>query len=392
MTSLAIGLMSGTSCDGISAALVRFQNKTLRVMASGTIPYSRRCSEHLRRAATLTAPELSTLNMELGERFANAAIALLDQAKVRLRHVAVIGSHGHTIYHGPQDPTPSTLQLGEPAVIALRTGLPVIANFRQRDLAAGGEGAPLVPFFDQAFFGAGRIRALQNLGGIANVTLVGRGIPTLAFDTGPGNCLIDLMAQQVTRGRHRYDPHGRLARRGRIDHRAIERLWRDPYFRKPPPKSTGRELFNEPFLRRMFRRALTQHPLEVLATVTYFTAYSIAESFRCFFPQQPWEVIVSGGGTRNHTLMRHLQQLLAPTVVHSIEAYGIPVQAKECAAFAYLALRALRGQINHLPSTTGARTACILGTITPGRFGWRVEATDSFRTRKPANALTRKRP
>ena len=366
MTSLAVGLMSGTSCDGVSAALIRVDGTTLRVMASCTLPYARRFAAHLRHAATLTAPELSALNMELGERFARAAIALLDRAKVSPRRVAVIGSHGHTIYHGPKDPIPSTLQLGEPSVVALRTGIPVVANFRPRDVAAGGEGAPLIPFFDQAFFGAGPIRALQNLGGIANVTLVGRGVPTMAFDTGPGNCLIDLMAHQITRGQHRYDLNGRLAGQGLIDHRAVERLWQHPYFRQPPPKSTGRELFNERFLRRMFGPSLTRRPLEVLATVTYFTAYSVTQSVRRFLPRQPREVIVSGGGVRNRTLMHHLQQLFAPTAVRSIECYGIPAQAKECAAFAYLGWRALRGEINHLPSTTGAREACILGSITPG--------------------------
>jgi anhydro-N-acetylmuramic acid kinase len=208
---------------------------------------------------------------------------------------------------------------------------------------------------------------LQNIGGMANVTLVGRRTPPLAFDTGPGNCLIDAMAQRVTRGRWRYDVDGRLARHGRVDDRAIARLWRHPYFRRPPPKSTGREMFNEPWLRREFGRALTRRPLDVLATVTYFTAYSIAHSLRRFLPRQPREVILSGGGVRNRTLLRHLTTLLAPTPIRSIESYGIPAQAKECAAFAYLALRAFQGEINHLPSTTGAREACILGTITPGR-------------------------
>ena len=366
MGSLALGLMSGTSCDGISAALVRFQGRSLRVVAEHTRPYPERLSRLLRRGRGLCARELSSLNMELGEQFARAALHLLRTAKVSPRRVDVIGSHGHTIYHGPRDTVPSTLQVGEPAIIAQRTSIPVVSGFRPRDVAAGGEGAPLVPYFDQAFFGGGPVRALQNIGGMANVTVVGRGIPTLAFDTGPGNCLIDLVAQQASRGRLRYDAHGHVARRGRIDHRAVERLWRHPYFRRPPPKSTGPELFNETLLRRAFGSRLMTSAEDVLATVTYFTAYSIAESFRRFIPHRLREIIVSGGGVRNRTLMHHVVRLLAPVPVRSIERYGIPPQAKEPAAFAFLAQRAIQGRINHLPATTGAKAACVLGTITPG--------------------------
>lgn len=366
MATLAVGLMSGTSCDGISAALVRFQGRTLRIVAERTSPYPEPLSRRLRQGAHLVARELSSLNMELGERFARTALHLLRRAKVAPCAVAVLGSHGHTIYHGPGDPIPSTLQIGEPAVIAQRTGIPVVADFRPRDLAAGGEGAPLVPYFDEVFFGGGAIRALLNLGGIANVTVVGRGVRALAFDTGPGNCLIDLAARCATQGRARYDARGRLARRGRIDHRALERLWRHPYFRRRAPKSTGLELFNEALLRQTFGSRLAAAPLDVLATVTYFTADSVASSLRRFGPHHLQEVIVSGGGVRNRTLMHHLTCLLAPSPVRSIERYGIPAQAKEAAAFAFLAWRAIRGRVNHLPHTTGARSACVLGTIVPG--------------------------
>ncbi len=366
MAPLALGLMSGTSCDGISAALAEFRGRRLRVLAERTSPYPLRLVRLLRRGSTLSAVELSALHVILGEQFAKAAQQLLRVARVSPRRVAVIGSHGHTIYHGPTDPVPSTMQLGDPAVIAQRTGIAVVADFRSRDLAAGGEGAPLVPYFDEVFFGQGPARALQNIGGIANVAVVGRGISPLAFDTGPGNCWIDLVAQRLSRGRLRYDASGHLALRGRIDHRAVERLWRHPYFRRSPPKSTGRELFNEALLTRTFGARLSRAPLEVLATVTYFTAYSIAESYRRWVRHRLREVIVSGGGVRNRTLMGHLARLLGPVPVRSTERYGIPAQAKEPVAFAFLALRALRGQINHLPSTTGAAAACVLGTITPG--------------------------
>ena len=362
---LALGLMSGTSCDGVSAALVQFRGRSLRVLAESTRPYPARFARTLQRAHALTAPGLSALNMELGERFGRAALALLSTARVSRRRVAVIGSHGHTVYHGPRDRTPSTLQLGEPAVIAERTGLLVVADFRMRDMAAGGEGAPLISAFDEAFFGNGPVRALQNIGGIANVTVVGRGLRPLAFDTGPGNCLIDLVVRRAARGRLRFDANGQLARRGRIDRRAVERLWRHPYFRLPPPKSTGRELFNEGWLRDAFGPRYAAVPEDALATLTYFTAYSMAESLRRFVPRRPRELIVSGGGVRNRTLMDHLTRLAAPARVHSIERYGIPAQAKEPAAFAWLALRAIQGRTNHLPRTTGAKHQRILGAIIP---------------------------
>ncbi len=356
--------MSGTSCDGISAALVRIQGRRVRVLAERTTPYPRRLSKTLARAHALSAAELSALHAQLGEQFARAARSLLRSARLMPHRVAVIGSHGHTIYHGPDDAIPSTLQLGQPSVIAERTGIPVVADFRPRDMAAGGQGAPLVPYFDEVCFGGGPARALQNLGGIANVTVVGAGIQTLAFDTGPGNCLIDLAVSLSSRGRLRYDRSGHLALRGRIDQRTVARLWRLPYFRRPPPKSTGRELFNAALLRQTFGSRLRQTPHHVIATVTYFTAYSIAESYRRFVPRKLSEVIVSGGGLRNRTLMGHLAKLLAPVPVRSIERYGIPAQAKEPAAFALLALRALEGRPNHVPHATGARQARILGTLT----------------------------
>ena len=366
MPALTLGLMSGTSCDGISAAIAQFHRRRVRVIAERTIAYPERFARVLRRASTLSVAELSSLNMALGEQFARAALAILNTSDVPTRRIEVIGSHGHTVYHGPHDRVPSTLQLGEPSIIAERTGLPVVANFRPRDLAAGGEGAPLVPYFDEMFFGGGQIRALQNLGGIANVSVVGRGLSTIAFDTGPGNSLIDLVTQQITHNRQRFDAHGHLALRGRIDHRAVDRLWRHPYFRLPPPKSTGRELFNETLLQHVFGSSIKRAPCDVLATVTYFTAYSIVESYRRFIRHRLREILVSGGGVRNRTLMHHLTKLLAPVPVRSIEHYGIPPQAKEPVAFGFLALQTIRGRVNHLPQTTGARAARILGTITPG--------------------------
>jgi anhydro-N-acetylmuramic acid kinase len=359
--------MSGTSCDGVSAALVRFHGRSLRVLAESTRPYPAAFSQTLRTSDQLTAPALSALNMELGERFADAALRLLRSARVPAGRIRVIGSHGHSVYHGPRDRVPSTLQLGAPAVIAERTGRPVVADFRARDVAAGGVGAPLVPAFDEAFFGGSAPCALQNIGGIANVTVVGRGVRTLAFDTGPGNCLIDLVIQRASRGRLRFDAQGQMARRGRIDHRAVERLWSHPYFRAAPPKSTGRELFNEPWLRYHLGPRYAAAPQHALATLTYFTAFSIVESLRRFSPIRVRQLIVSGGGARNRALMDHLARLAAPIRVVPIDRFGIPAQAKEPAAFAWLALRAIQRRANHLPHTTGAKHARVLGTVTPGK-------------------------
>ena len=371
--ALALGLMSGTSCDGISSALVDFRPRVMRVVGCRTVAYPEPLAQLLRRSRTLTVPHAAQLNILLGEWFAQAALRLLRSTRTPARRVAVIGSHGHTVYHGPRDPIPCTLQLGEPAVIAERTGIPVVADFRMRDLAAGGEGAPLVPCFDQAWFGHGMPRALQNIGGIANVTLVGRTLSPVAFDTGPGNCLIDAVVRRITRGAQSYDRHGAMAQRGRIDQDAIRRLWAHPYFRRAPPKSTGPEVFHESLLNAVFGRRWTSPALtggtsrgiDVLATVTYFTAYHIAESYRRFLPATIREVIVSGGGAFNRTLMTHLARLLRPVPVHSIARYGLPPQAKEPAAFAYLAGQAIRGRINHLPGTTGAPGARLLGTLTP---------------------------
>jgi len=364
--TLALGLMSGTSCDGISAAFAEFSRSRFRVEAYRTFPYPPPLRALLHRARELTTPGISELNMRLGELLAQAAVRVLATARVSATSVAVIGSHGHTVYHGPTDPTPSTLQLGEPAIIAERTGIPVVANFRMRDLAAGGQGAPLVPAFDLAYFGRAPSRALHNIGGIANVTLVGRRTTPLAFDTGPGNCLIDTVAYRISRGRLLYDRDGRLAARGRIDQAAIRRMWTHPYFRRHLPKSTGVEMFHDAWLQEIFDRGWIRRGPDVLATVTYFTAFSMAHSYHRFIPVPLHEVIVSGGGALNRTLMQHLRDLLRPIPVRSSAHYGLHPQAKEAVAFAYLALQAIRGRPNHVPATTGARAMRLLGTIIPG--------------------------
>ncbi len=364
MRKLALGLMSGTSGDGVSLALAAFKNRHFDLLHYETFPYPARMAEKIRGVACLSTVEISKFNFELGHFFAQASLKFLSKAGVRPSRIAVIGSHGHTVHHGPWDAPRHTLQIGEPAVIAEKIGVPVVADFRPRDIAAGGQGAPLIPFFDQYFFGGGPARAMQNIGGMANVTLVGKSVSPVAFDNGPGNVLIDWAVEKISKGKYSFDADGRMARHGVIDMQCVRAMASHPYFLRNPPKSTGRELFNETFLPTSL---LLEKKENLIATLTYFTAYIIRESYRRFLPSQPSEIIVSGGGALNHTLMNHLSNLFYPIPVRSIACRGLHPQAKEPLAFAFFALRALEGKINHLPQTTGAHRACILGKIIPAR-------------------------
>lgn len=357
--TLALGIMSGTSADGASLALCRFGGKNFKVLADKNYPYPAAIQKTILRAAELKTPELSRLNFTLGHFFADCTLRFLKSARVPTKKIAVIGSHGHTVYHGPNDNPRNTLQIGEASVIAETTGIPVVSDFRPRDIAAGGEGAPLIPFFDAFFYGLQKT-ALQNIGGIGNVTFTDRGKVLSAFDTGPGNCLMDLVIQKHSKGRLSFDAHGQLAARGFIHVNSIKKMIAHPFFTKCPPKSTGREFFNEKFL----TRSLPSMPVEdKLATLNFFTAYSIFESYRNFGPEKITKIVVSGGGSKNLTLMKNLQKLFRPLPVISIESYGIPTQAKEPAAFAFFALRAIQAKINHAPVGTGAKHPCVLGKI-----------------------------
>ena len=251
---LALGIMSGTSGDGVSLALCSFQGKSFKILGHHTFPYPKLLANALPKVLEMQTSELSLLNTALGIYFATCAGKFLKKMRTPFSRVAVIGSHGHTVYHGPNDVLPNTFQIGEPSYLAEKTGIPVVADFRPRDIAAGGQGAPLVPFFDDYFYGGGKIRALQNIGGIGNATLVGRGVPTMAFDTGPGNCLIDLEVQRHTKGRLKFDRDGKMAARGLINMTALHQMIRHPYLHQKPPKSTGRELFNERFTNHYLKK------------------------------------------------------------------------------------------------------------------------------------------
>lgn len=367
MSQLALGLMSGTSADGISAALLSFSGHSFKFIGHLTEPFPAPLREKILKRGDLSARELSSLNVELGRQFAHAALRLLKKHHIPPRDVVCIGSHGQTMYHGPRDSVPNTLQIADPATISELTGITVVSHFRQRDMAAGGEGAPLVPFFDQYFYGQGPLRALINIGGIANVTVVGKQVPSaLAFDTGPGNCLMDLAVKQATHNQETFDHHGHRAKQGQIDMQTVQAMIEEPYFKRRPPKSTGPELFGEGFLKNHFGTNFESRINDVLATLNYFTCLTIQESFRNFiFPAYPLnEILISGGGVYNKVLRRKLECLFAPIAVRSIEDFGLPALAKEPAAFAFFGFCCIHGKINHLPACTGAKRACVLGSVT----------------------------
>lgn len=360
MSLLAVGGMSGTSADGVSFALASFRGRAFKLLQYKTYPYPDSLTRQILKGPQLTAAEISRLNVEIGQCCAHLLVRFLRQSEIPFAEISVVGSHGQTIYHGGGDKIPNTLQIGEPSFMTESTGIPVVSDFRTADLAAGGTGAPLIPFFDHFFFGQGKTRALQNIGGIANVTVTGKPAHKTAFDTGPGNCLIDWAVRQFIGRPMNFDRGGKIAADGRIDFEAVRKMAAHPYFKKKPPKSTGRELFNERFIPESLKRA---KGADLVATLTYFTAYAIHQSYERFVKDKVTEVIVSGGGALNATLMKHLAGLFSPVPVRSIETYGIPAQAKEPLAFAFFALRALEGKINHWPEGTGARKACVLGKM-----------------------------
>jgi anhydro-N-acetylmuramic acid kinase len=352
---IALGLMSGTSADGVSVAAVRLQPRRLVPLAFRTFPYPKALRERILSAKRATSPEVSELHADLGRVFARAAETVIGGARVD-----VIGSHGQTVWH---EPARHTLQLGEASAIADRTGVTTVCDFRPADIAAGGQGAPLVPYMDWYLWG-GKPVVLLNVGGIANVTLPGRTLAqTVGFDTGPGNCLID-EAMEIAYGRG-FDEGGKVASKGKIDPRLLRRLGH-PYFRRRPPKSTGRELFSREFLLDRARGDLRRRPADVVATLTFLTARTIADAIGRSVRGSLQEVIVSGGGAFNRTLLAHLEWMVWPAAVRPIDVYGFPPLAKEPAAFALLAAEAVRGVAANVPSATGARRPAILGKIVPG--------------------------
>ena len=374
-----VGLMSGTSADGVDVAVVDISRGKVRLLAFEMFPYPaalRREILRLCRPESARLDDICHYNFVLGEVFADTLVKLCSKSGVSLSSIDLIGSHGQTVYHNPRGKRygrrmiRSTLQIGEPSVMAHRTGITTVADFRPRDMAAGGEGAPLVPYADYILFTHSRFsRAVQNIGGIANVTFLpggGKQDDIIAFDTGPGNMVIDSIVRLISGGKQRFDASGRLATRGTADKPLLNEMLRHPFLRRRPPKSTGREEFGSAFADRIYQKA-TQKGLantDIVATGTAFTANSIAQAYHQFLPT-PDEVILCGGGSHNKTLVEILRGELPNAKMLSTEDFGISVDAKEAVSFAILAWATIKGLTNNVPGATGASQPVVLGKIIP---------------------------
>jgi anhydro-N-acetylmuramic acid kinase len=357
------GIMSGTSLDGIDVAIVDIAGRNVTTVAHSTAPYTAALRSRILAAAS--AAEISRLNFALGELYANAVTAACRRAGVPLDSLELVGCHGQTIYHEGGGRTPNTLQIGEAAVIAERLGVPVVSDFRTRDIAAGGQGAPLVPFVDFLLFASARWnRVALNIGGIANITVLPRRATAdqvIAFDTGPGNMTVDQLIERLTSGKQRFDRNGTIAARGHVDRKLLDSLLTARYFKAAPPKTAGREQYGAPFVDALLQTGL---PLEdLIATATAFTAASIAAGITRFAPGTQ-ELIAAGGGTHNSQLMAQLAAFLPACRVTTTAEFGIDADAKEAIAFAILAHRTWHRRTGNLPSATGARHPVVLGKIT----------------------------
>lgn len=372
MPAYYLGLMSGTSVDGIDAVLVDFAAATPKLITARA--YGWDAALHDAITNVLSTPEqttlqtLGTLDAQLGEAFARAALNLIDSSGIDAKQVAAIGSHGQTLFHAPDANIPFSTQAGDPNRIAELTGITTVADFRRRDIAAGGQGAPLVPAFHQSLFQqAGTSRAILNIGGIANITLLPAdpGDVVTGFDTGPGNTLLDAWISAATH--ETFDTNGDWARSGSNQPGLLEELLEHAYFTKPPPKSTGRELFNLSWLKQQTSTGLQDLPPEnVQATLVELTARSICDSLSTSIPHLD-ELYVCGGGAHNRFLMERLNKLLPDTRVATTELLGLAPDWVEATAFAWLAKQTMEGYAGNLPPVTGARHPAILGGIYPGK-------------------------
>lgn len=395
---IVIGLMSGTSADGVDAAVVRLEGAppalTWELLGHSHRPFAPELRTEIFncfRPETGSVDRLCRLNFVLARAFGAAALDAATQAELSIAEIDLIGSHGQTLWHEPPsgDEDGSTLQLGEPAIIAEMTGVPVVSNFRTRDMSVGGQGAPLVPLTDWLLLShPTKIRAAQNIGGIANVTFlppIGESSESrskekdsvgelgssntngvIAFDTGPGNMLIDEAARLATDGAWNYDHDGALAAQGHVDEPLLAEWMAEPFFQLQPPRTTGRESFGiqraAEYWSQASRRGLV--PNDIVATLTALTVRSIEHAYRTFFPHFPDEVIVSGGGARNPTLMTMLTERLSPARVTTSKEYGVDIEAKEAVAFAVLAYETWHKRPGNIPTATGASRAVVLGSIT----------------------------
>jgi anhydro-N-acetylmuramic acid kinase len=359
MKKLVLGLMSGTSADGLTVCAI--YPKPFKIVHFKNYPYDKKFQQKLLTAFTLKAPQLSQLHYEIGKRYAQTVLKFLKDFRLCPAQIEAVGMHGQTIYHGPHDKTPNTLQLGEPSFLAAALKVPVVSDFRAMDIALGGEGAPLMPFFDQYLWGQKKTpKILLNVGGISNISVVGKNRKALGFDCGPGNTLMDLACQQYF---HKpFDKDGKLAARGTPDKQTVAALLKQSYFAKRPPKSLDKNTYGQAYLTRYFS---CKNPYDLMATLTYFTAACIAKAITNFTPKSTQkELVISGGGCYNKTLLSFLKELLPHVKITTSLSYAIDPQAKESAAFALFAWLNLHHKINHCAQATGAKQNAILGKVT----------------------------
>lgn len=378
---LVIGLMSGTSADGIDAALVEWADEgdgrpfALRGYLEERLPRELQARIHALGAGEVPGgevlAELTRLDIELAERFAAAAAAVAEHAGIPLSEVDAIASHGQTVAHHPEHA--ASLQIGNPSVIAERTGCRVVADFRSRDLAAGGEGAPLAPFFHFVTMGElGEARAVLNLGGMANLTWLPPGAEAdrvIAFDVGPANALMDAAIQCATNGGESFDRDGAHARAGQVAPALLARLLDDDYLQRPPPKSTGRERYGRAEGEGLLGEMGVDRLDDLVATLASFTIESVARACREHLPGLPARLLVGGGGAKNPVLMEGLVAALGGCRVETFDAVGVSSDAAEAMAFSLMGRNALLGIPNHLPQATGASRAAVLGVVVPGAAG-----------------------
>jgi len=394
---IVAGLISGTSADGIDVALAHIKGQgfqmRVRPLAHSTFPYPSRVREAVLDLADPATgsragvPQVARVNVLLGELFAEAVQRTCESAQIPVSRLSLIGSHGQTVYHQGKAERllgrkiACTLQIGEPAVIAARTGVDVVADFRAADMAAGGQGAPLVPYADYLLYRSPRLsRVSLNIGGIANITVIPAGArpdQVIAFDTGPGNMIIDALAVHFTGGRQSCDRDGRIAASGHVNHQLLRELLANRYFRLPPPKSAGREEYGAEFVAGLLRRGLRGEDL--MATLTALTAASVAAAIRRFASYEPGpsaahssrrhesrlpdEIVISGGGLRNPQLVAQLVAFLPELRLRTSHDFGIDSDSKEALAFAVMAYESYHRRPSNLPSATGARGPQVLGKI-----------------------------
>jgi len=381
---LVLGMMSGTSADGIDVALARISGAppslNAKLIGHASVKFPDALRKEILRVAEqqpISAGALSQLNFRLGGLFADAALAACRKFRVSPKRISLIGSHGQTIFHQGRPvpcfgaPTASTLQIGEPSVIAGRTGITTVGDFRTADMALGGQGAPLVPYVDYLLYRHARLgRVSLNLGGIANITVLPRAAKpqqVFAFDTGPANMLIDALVSHFTRGHQRFDKNAQLAAKGRSNPALLNELLRDPYLKIAPPKSTGREYYGHAYVKKVlaFSRRHRAKPNDLIRAVTIFTALSVVDALNRFVLRKTKidQLIISGGGALNPLILAQLSAALPGIEVLPSSRLGVPEDAKEAFAFALLAYETFHQRPANLPSATGARGPAILGKI-----------------------------